>query len=54
MGGGALRLGVSPVVPPEVALADAVKAASEADSVILCIGTDGERESEGFDRKDMK
>lgn len=54
LGGGAVRLGVTQVVDPEVTLADAAKIASEADTVILCVGTDGEWESESYDRKDMK
>lgn len=54
MGGGALRLGAWQVRDPAIVLAEAVRTASEADTVILCIGSDGERESEGFDRSSMK
>ncbi|KIX95106.1 uncharacterized protein Z520_09022 [Fonsecaea multimorphosa CBS 102226] len=54
VGGGILRVGVCPVVDPEKLLREAVDAATSADTVICCVGTDLEHESEGWDRKDMK
>ena len=54
LGGGILRLGVCPVADLEVLLKNAIRAASAADTVISCIGTDQEHESEGWDRNDMK
>jgi beta-glucosidase len=54
LGGGVLRIGACRVVNNSELIAEAVKLASSVDTVILCVGTDQERESEGFDRKDMK
>ncbi|OQV01838.1 PA14 domain-containing protein [Cladophialophora immunda] len=54
LGGGILRVGVCRVVSPEALLNDALEAAALADTVICCVGTDQEHESEGWDRKDMK
>lgn len=54
IGGGALRIGVCRVTDPTQLIAEAVEVASKVDTVILCLGTDQERESEGFDRADMK
>jgi beta-glucosidase len=39
-----------PAPPPEAALADAVRAARDADAVIVCVGTTEDSESEGHDR----
>ena len=54
LGGGILRLGVSPVIDPDVLFKDAIEAAAAADTVACCIGTDQKHESEGWDRSDMK
>ncbi|KAL2838660.1 beta-glucosidase precursor [Aspergillus pseudodeflectus] len=53
LGGGILRIGARPAVEKAELLAEAVQMASTADVVILCLGTDSERETEGFDRKTM-
>lgn len=49
-----LRIGALPVLDPDQLMKEAVDAASKADAVILAIGTDEERESEAYDRDDMK
>ncbi|KAL3471517.1 glycosyl hydrolase family 3 N terminal domain-containing protein [Aspergillus californicus] len=53
LGGGILRIGARLVVEKADLLAEAVQLASAADVVILCLGTDSERETEGFDRITM-
>ncbi|KIW93702.1 uncharacterized protein Z519_05016 [Cladophialophora bantiana CBS 173.52] len=54
LAGGILRLGVCQVISPEALLNDALEAAALANTVICCVGTDQEHESEGWDRKNMK
>ncbi|KAL3441430.1 glycoside hydrolase superfamily [Aspergillus insuetus] len=51
--GGVLRIGARLAVDKADLLAEAVQLASTADVVILCLGTDSERETEGFDRTTM-
>jgi beta-glucosidase len=52
--GGALQIGACRVVEDADLIKEACLVASHADIAILCLGTDGERESEGFDRQSMR
>lgn len=54
IGAGVLRIGARLKVENSNLIADAVRLASETDIVVLCLGTDGEKETEGFDRADMR
>jgi beta-glucosidase len=54
LGGGILRIGARLAVDKADLVAEAVQLASAADVVILCLGTDSERETEGFDRTTMR
>lgn len=54
IGGGGLRLGCSRTVDPEQEIATAVKAAQEADQVVVVASLGKDWESEGHDRSDMK
>ncbi|KAK7204563.1 glycoside hydrolase superfamily [Myxozyma melibiosi] len=51
--GGGLKLGVVKVNDPNIEIQKAIEAAADADQVVVCIGLNGEFESEGFDRPDM-
>ncbi|KAH6712483.1 glycoside hydrolase superfamily [Leptodontidium sp. MPI-SDFR-AT-0119] len=53
LAGGILRVGARLVSSNADLIKEAVQAASKSDTVILCLGTDGDRESEGFDRTHM-
>ncbi|KAL2839432.1 glycoside hydrolase superfamily [Aspergillus pseudodeflectus] len=53
MGGEILRIGARLAVEQADLRAEALQLASTADVVILCLGTDSERETEGFDRTTM-
>ncbi|KAJ0418579.1 glycosyl hydrolase family 3 N terminal domain-containing protein [Aspergillus carlsbadensis] len=53
LGGGILRVGARLAVERADLVAEAVRLASAADVVVLCLGTDSERETEGFDRTTM-
>ncbi|KAK6454752.1 beta-glucosidase [Scheffersomyces xylosifermentans] len=53
-GGGGVILGVVKVSDPEEDIKKAVELAKSVDKVVLNIGLNGEWESEGFDRPDMK
>ncbi|KAL7421535.1 hypothetical protein Q5752_003304 [Cryptotrichosporon argae] len=48
-----MRLGAFADITPEQAIADAVAAAKDADSVILVAGLNADWESEGYDRPDL-
>ncbi|EED16123.1 beta-glucosidase precursor, putative [Talaromyces stipitatus ATCC 10500] len=52
-GGGGLRLGCTRVFDPQGEIQKAVALAKAAEQVVLCIGLNGEWESEGFDRDNM-
>ena len=52
-GGGAAHLGACLRMSAEDMIAQAVRAAAEADHTVICTGLSGEWESEGFDRPHM-
>ncbi|KAI5456702.1 putative glycosyl hydrolase [Mariannaea sp. PMI_226] len=52
-GPGGLRLGGCRQIDPEEAIQEAVKLAEQVDQVVVCVGLNGDWESEGFDRPDM-
>lgn len=52
-GPGGLRLGGCRRIDPEQAIEEAVQLAGQAHQVIVCVGLNGDWESEGFDRPDM-
>lgn len=54
LGAGILRIGALAVQDADQVMEDAVTAAQKAEVVLLCVGTDQERESEGYDRVDMR
>lgn len=52
-GEGGLQVGITKVIDPEIEIQHAAVLAKTHDNVILCIGLNGEWESEGYDRDDM-
>ncbi len=52
-GAGGLQVGITKVIDPEIEVHHAAELAKTHDNVILCIGLNGEWESEGYDRDDM-
>ncbi|RMZ81505.1 hypothetical protein DV738_g2298, partial [Chaetothyriales sp. CBS 135597] len=53
-GAGGIRLGLEKRIDYKVELDRAVKLAKEVDQVVLCVGLNGDWESEGWDRPDMR
>jgi beta-glucosidase len=51
---GALSFGCARVIDPQEEIANAAALAKSVDKAVLVIGTNGEWESEGYDRKDME
>ncbi|CDO93564.1 unnamed protein product [Kluyveromyces dobzhanskii CBS 2104] len=52
-GAGGIQVGVGKVVDPEDEIKNAAELAAAHDKVVLCIGLNGEWESEGYDRENM-
>lgn len=53
-GNGAIAFGFAKVIDPGEEILNAVNLAKSHDKVILCIGTNGEWESEGYDRENIE
>ncbi|KAK7207651.1 glycoside hydrolase superfamily [Myxozyma melibiosi] len=51
--GGGLRVGVGRVIDEEAEILRAIEVAKGVDQVVVCVGTNGDWESEGFDRSNM-
>lgn len=52
-GAGGLQIGISKVIDEDAEIQNAAELAKKHEKVVLCIGLNGEWESEGYDRRNM-